>query len=96
MKPKAQKPKNRLTWKKKHLSDGSGSWYAAKVKILDWEYIVDSFAEGFYAGVFYSRQDVEFVQLSKSPRKTVEKAQVDCEKHLQRMFDKFKTWMKTQ
>lgn len=97
MKLKPKKTSNRLTWKKKHLNDGSGSWYAAKVKILDWEYVVEDYAEGFYSGVFFSpNQTEDFIKLTRAPRKSVEQAQADCERHLQTMYNKFKTWMTAQ
>jgi hypothetical protein len=97
MKLNKQKFTNRLVWKKKYLSDGSGSWYAAKVKILDWEYIVEDYAEKFYAGVFYSSMQTEdYMKLTKVPRKSIEQAKADCEQHLQKMYNKFKTWMSAQ
>lgn len=85
---------NKLKWKQKWCDDKSGYWYSAKVPFINWEYIVDHYAvpEEFTASVFYDICGDDTPVINKH-FKTKEGAMNACEKHLEKMSNKFKTWL---
>lgn len=87
--------KTKLKWKKRWNDDKSGYWYSAKIPIIDWEYIVDvyEYSEEFTASVFYSRYSNDTTYIVDKNFKTKEGAMNACEKHLQKTYKKFKTWI---
>lgn len=84
---------SKLKWKTKHLDDKSGSWLEASVKALDWTYVVDNtidqhkgkYNEVFGCFLFVSKYADE-TKFTKKTFKTAEKAQEECEKHLESVY----------
>jgi hypothetical protein len=88
----------KLIWKKKWLEDKSGSWYSAKVPVINWEYIVDQKYEmdntgGYEAWMFLTKTDADAVKISKTSYKTEQAAKGACEKHLTNTFKRFDKWI---
>jgi len=91
--------RRKLTWKHLWLDDKSGSWYAAKIPILGWEYIVEETYSGekWKPSVFYAENVGEdSCALSPADRsyKSLAAAQRACTRHLESKIKKFKLWMK--
>lgn len=83
--------KIKLKWKKKFLDDKSGSWYAAKVPVLNWEYIVDDYDTSFTTYLFLGPKEEEEVNIASTKKfKTFEKAMEHCENHLTKTYKDFK------
>jgi len=90
--------KRKLTWKHLWLDDKSGSWYSAKVPVLDWEYVIEeTHGSGQWKpSVFYAVNSCEDAcSLFPSDRsyKSLEAAQRACERHLENRYNKFKVWL---
>ena len=93
--------KTKLTWKKKWLDDESGSWYSAKVPVINWEYIVDCYEtesstehkSKYEASMYLTKTDSDPVKISKVSYKTEQAAKGACEKHLTNTFKRFDKWI---
>ena len=101
MQNKMLKDSTKLNWKKIWLSDKSGYWYAAKVPILNWEYIVEDIRgwdkePKFLAGVFLSKTDDSMIRVYKKDFETEQEAMNACEKHIQDTWNKFSKWINTK
>lgn len=89
--------KTKLSWKHKWLDDNSGSWYSAKVPILNWEYIVeDNTYGGWEVGLYLSNIDSDVAQITKKDFKSKTAAMNACEKHLENTAKKFNTWLNSK
>jgi hypothetical protein len=89
---------NKLKWKQKWCDDKSGCWYSAKVPYLNWEYIVEVIdyhkdVIKYKTFVFYSEFDDDCAHITKKEYKKLEAAMNACEKHLEKMSNKFKAWL---
>ena len=78
-----------LNWKKKYLDDNSGHWYEAKVKSINWTYVLDSdYKNGLYGCFLFVNDFADEVQVSKKKYKTLEAAQNFCQKHIEDITNK--------
>lgn len=78
-----------LNWKKKHLDDNSGYWYEAKVKAINWTYVLDpDYNNGLYGCFLFVNDFADEVQISKKKYKTLEAAQNFCQKHIEDITNK--------
>jgi hypothetical protein len=83
----------KLNWKKKYLSDKSGHWYSAKVAIINWEYIVESYND-LYSSYLFTGPHVDEINICpKKKFKSLEIAQKECEKHLAKTYESFKKFI---
>jgi hypothetical protein len=74
----------KLIWKKKYLDDKSGHWHEAKVKAIDWTYVVDTdYDNGLYGCFLFVNAFADEVLISKKKYKTLEAAQDCCQKHIE-------------
>lgn len=75
----------KLVWKKKYLNDRSGYWYEAKIKSINWTYVVESnsWSENLYDCYLFVNDSDEAVQISKKKHKTLDSAQNSCQKHVE-------------
>jgi hypothetical protein len=79
----------KLNWKKKHLDDKSGFWHEAKVKSINWTYVVDTdYNSGLYGCFLFENAFADEVQISKKKYKTLEAAQNFCQKHIESIAEK--------
>jgi hypothetical protein len=91
------RPAARLNWKQNWLDDASGTWYFAKVPVLNWEYVVDEWSDGYSPGVFFNDVDDAYT-ISNGRRKyykSLKSAKNACEEHLDKLYKKFKKWIHT-
>ena len=78
-----------LNWKKKYLDDNSGHWHEAKVKSINWTYVVDTdYNNGLYGCFLFVNDFADEVQISKKKYKTLEQAQKICQKHIEGIANK--------
>ena len=81
---------NKLKWKTKYLDDKSGSWVEANVHPLGWTYVIDdketSKGSVFNCFLFISKDSSEEIEFTKKTFKSVEKAQEQCEKHIESVY----------
>jgi dUTPase len=74
----------KLIWKKKYLDDKSGHWHEAKVKAIDWTYVVDAdYDNDLYGCFLFVNASADEVLISKKKYKTIEQAQEYCQKHFE-------------
>ena len=74
----------KLNWKKKYLEDKSGYWHEAKVKAVNWTYVVDTdYNTGLYGCFLFVNAFADEVLISKKKYKTIEAAQEFCQKHIE-------------
>jgi hypothetical protein len=86
----------KLNWKKKYLSDKSGHWYSAKVDIINWEYVVESY-DDLYVCYLFTGPNVDDINIyPKMKFKTVEIAQKKCEEHLAKTYEDFKKFIENK
>jgi hypothetical protein len=85
----------KLNWKKKYLGDKSGHWHEAKVKSIDWTYIIDSniYDGNLYGCYLWINSFDNEVEISKKKYKTLEAAQNFCQKHLETVANKLQKEM---
>lgn len=78
-----------LKWKKKYLDDRSGYWYEAKVKAINWTYVLDpDYKNDLYGCFLFVNKFADEVQISKKKYKKLEAAQECCENHLKDTIEK--------
>ena len=86
----------KLNWKKKYLSDKSGHWYSAKVAIINWEYIVESYND-LYSSYLFTGPHVDEINICpKKKFKSHEQGQKECEKHLAKTYEDFKKFIESK
>jgi hypothetical protein len=74
----------KLNWKKKYLDDKSGYWHEAKVKTINWTYVVDTdYDNGLYGCFLFVNEFADEVLLSKKKYKNLEAAQEFCQNHIE-------------
>lgn len=87
----------KLNWKKKYLSDKSGFWYEAKIKSINWTYVVDTdYDNGLYGCFLFVNEFADEVLLSKKKYKTLEAAQEFCQKHIENIIVKLQKEIKNE
>jgi len=87
--------KIKLNWKKKYLSDKSGFWYSAKIKTLNWEYVVDNeYNNTAYVCFLFVNDFADEVRISKKKYKTIEAAQNFCQRHIEIITEKLQKELK--
>jgi hypothetical protein len=78
-----------LNWKKKYLSDKSGFWYEAKIKSINWTYVVEvSYNDSFYGCYLFVNDFADEAEISNKKYKTLEQAQNFCQKHIENITNK--------
>jgi hypothetical protein len=87
----------KLNWKKKYLDDNSGFWHEAKVKSINWTYVVEKNYDVIerYGCYLFVNNFADEVQISKKKYKTVEAAQNFCQKHIESIAEKLQKEIKT-
>jgi hypothetical protein len=84
-----------LNWKKKYLDDNSGYWYEAKVKAINWTYVVDiAYNSNYYSCYLFVNDFVDDVEITKKKYKTLEAAQNFCQKHIETIAEKLQKKIK--
>ena len=79
----------KLNWKKKYLDDDSGFWHEAKVKAINWTYVLDpDYNNDLYGCFLFVNEFADEVQISKKKYKTLEAAQNFCQKHIEDITNK--------
>jgi hypothetical protein len=87
--------KTKLNWKKKYLDDNSGFWHEAKVKSINWTYVVDTdYDNGLYGCFLFVNIFADEVQISKKKYKTLKDAQDFCQKHIENIAVKLQNELK--
>ena len=86
----------KLNWKIKYLDDNSGCWHEAKIKSINWTYIIDSniYDGDFYKCYLWVNSFADEIQISKNKYKTLEAAKNCCQRHIENITNKLQKEIK--